>query len=115
MNYLFNLILSMLALVITTYLVPGFTIVSLFDALVTAVVLGIVNLLIKPVMLLITLPLNVLTLGLFTFVINGLMLMLASAIVPGFSIDGWIPAIIGGIVLALVQAFLFGFGGRDAK
>ena len=115
MTYLVNLIFSMLALIVTAYLVPGFTIISLFDVFVTAIVLGIINVLIKPIMLLITLPLNVLTLGLFTFVINGLMLILASAIVPGFLITGWIPAIIGGIVLALVQAVLFVMRGKDAK
>ena len=113
MQYLGQLILSMLALMITAYLVPGFEVTSLWAAFVTVVVLGIFNVLIKPLMVLVTLPINILTLGLFSFVINGLMLMLASAVVPGFMITGLLPAVIGAIVLGLVSAVMFGFAGRD--
>lgn len=113
MKQLFQLILSMLALLITSYIVPGFEITSFWATLVTVVVLSIVNIFVKPIMMLITLPLNVLTLGLFTFVINGLMLMIASSIVPGFVIVGWMPAIIGGIVLGLVSAVLYGIAGEE--
>lgn len=113
MRSIIHLVLSMVALFITAYLVPGFEITSIWAALVTIVVLSIINILIKPLILLITLPLNILTLGLFTFVINGLMLMLASSIVPGFVLTGWLPAIIGGIVLALVSSVLQGAMGEE--
>ncbi|MCL4208083.1 phage holin family protein [Patescibacteria group bacterium] len=113
MKQLFHLILSMLALLITSYLVPGFEVESFWATLATVVVLSIVNILVKPIMMLITLPLNILTLGLFTFVINGLMLKIASSVVPGFVVIGWMPAIIGGIVLGLVSAVLFGMAGED--
>lgn len=75
-------------------------------ALILAVVLGGINAFIKPLILLLTLPLNVMTLGLFTLVINALMIMLAAMIVPGFSVDGFLWAFLFGIVLALVNAVL---------
>jgi putative membrane protein len=106
MKYLIHWLLSTLALLITAYIVPGIEVESLWAALVTVVVLGVINAVIKPLLLLITLPINILTLGLFTFVINGLLLMLASAIVPGFAVIGWLPAIIGAIVMTLVSAVL---------
>jgi putative membrane protein len=104
-----KLVVSALALGITAYIVPGFEVDSIVSAVVAALVLGIVNTLIKPLMLLITLPLNIVTLGLFTFVINALMLVLTASIVPGFGITGFLPAIAGAIVLMVVSAVLESF------
>ena len=114
-NSLIQLIVSMLALAITTYVVPGFELESIWAALVTVVILGVINILIRPFILLITLPVNILTLGLFTFVVNGLMLLLASAVVPGFAVAGILPAIVGGIVLALVSAVLSGLAEDEVQ
>jgi len=96
-------IISALTLLIVSYVVPGFHVSSFWAALVTALILGLINLVIRPILLLITLPINLVTLGLFTFVINALMLLLASSIVKGFSIDGFMPALIGAILVWLVS------------
>ena len=93
---------SVLAIVIAAYLVPG-TEVTVFGALILAVVLAALNLLVRPLIFILTLPLNILTLGLFSFVINALLVLLASEIVPGFSIVGFWSAFFFAIVLALVN------------
>jgi putative membrane protein len=92
-----------LALMITAYLVKGFKVKSFVAALITAVVIGIANAIIWPILIFLTLPINILTLGLFTFVVNGAVLKICAAFVPGFEIDSWFSAIIGAIILALVS------------
>lgn len=99
-------VVTALAIGIAAYLIPGIE-VTLIGALVLAVVLGIINVFLKPVINLLTLPLNVVTLGLFSLIVNALLIMLAGMIVPGFTVDGFWPAFFFGIVVALVSA-LFG-------
>jgi putative membrane protein len=96
-------ILNSLALVLVSQVVPGITVHTYFAALMAALVLGLVNAIIRPVLLLLTLPVNILSLGLFTFFINGLMLLLVSTIVRGFDVNGIGPAFWGAIVLWLVS------------
>jgi putative membrane protein len=103
---LLNWIVTALAIGIAAYLIPGIE-VTLVGALVLAVVLGIINVFLKPIINLLTLPLNILTLGLFSLVVNALLIMLAGQIVPGFTVDGFWTAFLFGIVVALVSA-LFG-------
>lgn len=103
---LLHWIVTALAIGIAAYLIPGIE-VTLVGALVLAVVLGIINVFLKPIINLLTLPLNILTLGLFSLVVNALLIMLAGQVVPGFSVAGFWPAFIFGIVVALVSA-LFG-------
>lgn len=91
---------------------PGVEISGFFAALVVAVVLALVNIIIRPIVLFLTLPINILTLGLFTLVINALMVMLASWFVPGFEIAGFWTAFFFSIILALINA-LFSIGERD--
>jgi putative membrane protein len=102
MRLLLRWILSAVALLIVTRLVPGFVVASLSTALVASIVIGL-NATIGLLLKLITLPLGILTLGLFFLVINALMLILASHLVPGFVIVGFAPAFIGAIVLALLH------------
>ena len=90
------------ALLLVAYLVPGFHIVGWYAAFIAALVLGLVNALIRPIILLLTLPVNILTLGLFTLVVNALMLWLVSSIVKGFEIVGFAPAFWGALILWLV-------------
>jgi putative membrane protein len=101
-----QLLINVIAFYVTAYIVPGFTISGWQTLLVMSIVWGLLTLLLKPVLLILTLPINILTLGLFTFVINALLLMILSAIVPGFSIAGFGTALIAAIVLALVNMFL---------
>jgi len=103
---LLNWLLMSVALLITAYVVPGFKVKSFRPAVVAAAVIGLVNILIRPILLFLTLPINILTLGLFTFVINAAMLKLAAAIVKDFDIDGWGAAILGAVVLAVINFLL---------
>lgn len=106
MQIILSLLLSTLAVLVTTYLLPGTHVSSFFTALVVAIVIGIVNSFILPLLLLLTLPINILTLGLFTFVIIGLLVMAVSAIVPGFTVDGFWWALAFAFVLFIVNSFL---------
>lgn len=103
MNFLLQWLVSGLAIIITAYLLPGVRVETFLAALVTALILGLINAVVRPVLLLLTLPLNILTLGLFTFVINALLIMLAAAIVPGFTVQGFWWALLFGMVLAIVN------------
>ena len=102
-SILANWILSAIALVIVANYVPGFHVNSFATALIVAVILGIINTLIKPIILILTLPINILTLGLFTFVINALLLLLVARFVTGFTIDGFVPALVGAVILWLIN------------
>ncbi|RQW76734.1 MAG: phage holin family protein, partial [Geobacter sp.] len=86
---------------------PGVRLSGFLAALLTALVLGLINAVLKPLLLLLTLPLNILTLGLLTFVINALLIMLTSALVPGFNVAGFWWALLFSLVLAIVN-FLLG-------
>ena len=103
MNFLLQWLVSGLAIIITAYLLPGVRVTGFFAALITALILGLINAFIRPVLILLTLPLNILTLGLFTLVINALLILLAAAIVPGFSVQGFWWALIFGLVLAVIS------------
>ena len=103
---LIQLLISAAAFYITAYLVPGFTIKGWQTLIVLSVVWGILTILIKPLLILLTLPINVLTLGLFTFVINALLLLMMREIVPGFLVSGFTTALVAAVVLSLVNMFL---------
>lgn len=98
---LLHWVVSALAMIVTAYLVRGFKIRNFASALVACLVIGIADVLVRPILLFLTLPLNILTLGLFTFVVNGIVIKLCAALVPGFDVEGWGAAIFGAIVLAI--------------
>ena len=106
MKPIISLFLSTIAVFVTAHILPGVHIQSFLTALIVAVVLGIINAFIAPLLFLLTLPINILTLGLFTFVIIGGLVLLVSAIVPGFHVDGFFWALAFGIVLAIINAFV---------
>jgi putative membrane protein len=103
---LLNWLLSALSLVIVANVIRGIEVTGFGAALLAAIVIGFVNGTIGFFLKLITFPLTVLTLGIFWLVINGLMLKLAAALVPGFRINGFLPAFFGAIVLSLVNMVL---------
>lgn len=113
MKFFIHWFVSALAIVITAYLLPGVHVDGFVSALILAVVLGVINAFLRPVLVLLTLPLTLATLGLFFFVLNTLLIMAAALIVPGFSVDGFWWALLFGIVLALVHAFLRGVTKSD--
>lgn len=108
MRTIIHWFLSALAILITAYLLPADAIYvkSFFVALVVAVVLGFLNTIIKPILIILTLPLEILTLGLFTFVINAGLVLLTSRIVPGFQVKSFIWALIFSLVLFLMNSVL---------
>lgn len=99
-------ILSALAILITAYILPGITVSGIVAALILAVVLAVINTFIRPIIIGLTLPLSVVTLGLFALVVNTLLIMLAAAVVPGVDIANFWWALLFGIVLALVSAVI---------
>lgn len=100
-------LVSVVAILITAYLLQGGVHVTLVGAIVLAVVLGLINVFLKPIITILTLPLNIVTLGLFSLVVNALLILLASKIVPDFTVDGFWWAFGFAIVVSLVTA-LFG-------
>lgn len=105
MNYLLRFLFNAVAVIATAYIVPGIHVASFWAALIAALVIGIINTVIRPVLLILTLPINIVTLGVFTFVINGLMFWLASSIVKGFDVANFTAAFLGAIVFWLVSWF----------
>jgi putative membrane protein len=101
-------LLSAASLLIVAHLIPGFSVSSFGSALVGAIVIGFVNMTLGFILKVITFPLTILTFGLFLLVINALMLQLASAFVPGFSVQGFLPAFFGAVVLAVINMALHG-------
>ena len=100
----------MVAILIISYLLPGLIRVdSVTSALVAAFLLGIVNVIVRPILVFLTLPLTILTLGLFLLVINGLMLWLVSAVVNGFYVNGFWGALFGSILISIVSWILSRF------
>lgn len=103
MILLLRLVLNVAALLIVAKFVPGFDFSSIYSALIAALILGLVNGLVRPIVLLLTLPITILSLGLFTFVVNALMLWLTHSIVKGFMIDTFSTAITAAIILWLIS------------
>ena len=101
LNFVAQWVVSALAVFITARIVPGFRVDGFGSALIAAVAIGLANAVVWPVLIILTLPLNFVTLGLFTFVVNGATLKICAALVPGFAIDGWWAAIVGSVVLSL--------------
>lgn len=106
MKLIIKLLTNGLAVMIAAYLLPGVHVQSFFVAIVAGVVLGVVNMIVRPILTILTLPLSILTLGLFTFVINGLCVLIASNFVPGFAISSFGWALLFSIVLSLINWFL---------
>ena len=100
---LINLLLSAVMLYVIAWIFPGITVNSFSSALIAAFVLGLINAFIKPVISLLALPLTIVTLGLFSLVINALMLILASNLVSGFQVNGFLTAFLASIVLSLLN------------
>lgn len=106
MLILIHWLIGGLAVLSAAYVLPGVHVANFFSALITALVLGIVNAFLKPLLILLTLPINILTLGLFTLVINAFLVMLADLVVPGFKVDSFWWALLFGLVLWVINSFL---------
>lgn len=109
MKTLLRILLTALAVLAIAYLLNGVTADSYVAAILVALVLGLLRLIVKPILVILTLPVTIITLGLFLFVINALMVLLASEIVPGFSVSGFWIALLFSLLLSLFQSVLFSF------
>lgn len=105
MRLIGSLIINLIALLVVSYIVPGFEFTDLRSAFVATIAIGVVNTFIKPILHIIALPISILTLGIFAFLLNVALLWGISYIVPGFEIDSFLTAAIASVVLALVSAF----------
>lgn len=105
MNILLNWLLNAVAIMVSAYVLLGIHVRDFVTALVLAVVLGIINAVLKPILIILTLPINIITLGLFTFVINAFLVILASKLVSGFTVDNFWWALAFSLVLSLVNWF----------
>jgi putative membrane protein len=103
MSFLIHWLIVAAALWVTTSIVPGVTVASYTTLALAALVLGLVNALVRPVLLIVTLPLTIITLGLFYLVVNGLAFGLAAALVPGFEVASFGAAVIGALVVSVVS------------
>ncbi len=112
MKILIAWIVSAVAIGIAAYLLPGISVAGAGAALILALVLGIINAFIKPVLKALTLPLNVVTFGIFSLILNTLLIMLAAAIVPGVDIANFWWALLFGLLIGLVTAVLENFDGN---
>jgi putative membrane protein len=106
MQILLRVILNTIAVFVAAALIPGVHLTSIFVAVLAAITLGILNAFVRPALVLLTLPVTVVTLGLFVFVINALLVMFAAYIVPGFTVDGFWWALLFVFVLSIVSSFL---------
>ncbi len=102
-HFLTRLMISALSLAVACYLVPGMRVDGMMTLLVAAFLFGLVNAIVRPLLVILTLPLILFTLGLFLLVVNGLMLALVAWLLPGFSIDGLGAAIIGWLIVSLTS------------
>lgn len=110
-GWLIRWVLNIIAIIFTAYLISGFE-VTVPGAIFGSIILGVINAIIRPVVLLLTLPINIITLGLFTLVVNGLMLWLTSSVIKGFEVQGFGTAIIAALVLTFFS-FVISFFVKD--
>jgi len=113
MNFLIRLLVSALAAMLTAYLLPGVKIDNFITALILALVLAILNVLVKPVLIILTLPVTVVTLGLFLLVINAIIILFAAKLVSGFKVDGFWWALLFSIVMTIINSFMHGLASNE--
>lgn len=110
MNLIIKWILFALLIMLIAWIVPGIEVTGIFGALIAVVIIALVNIFIKPILQIISLPINFITLGLFSLVINALMLLLSAKLSPGFEVDGFWSGFWGAILLSIFAPFISGFG-----
>ncbi len=115
MKLILRVLLTAIAVVILAKILPGVAVASYTTAIIVAVVLGLLRIFVKPLIILFTLPLTILTLGLFLFVINALIILLADKLVEGFAVSGFWYALLFSLLLSFFQSILFSFLREDKQ
>ncbi len=103
MTIICRVLITALALMLCAYLIPGIAVENIYVALIAAVVLGLLNLVARPILVVLTFPITLLTLGLFIFVINAAIFWFTASFIDGFEVAGFIPALVGSVVVSLVS------------
>ncbi len=103
MRFLIRVLITAGSLMIIAYLIPGIHVSGVYPAVIASVVLGILNAIVRPIIILVTLPVTILTLGLFIFVINAGMLFFVASFVDGFEVTSFVSALIGSVLLSIVS------------
>lgn len=115
MGFLIRLLVSALAAMLTAYLLPGVHLKSFVTALILALVLAILNLLVKPILIILTLPVTIFTLGLFLLVINAIIILLATKLVSGFTVDNFWWALLFSIVMSVIAGLMHSLAGGNPE
>lgn len=115
MKTILRILLTAVAVWIIAHILPGVSVESEMSAIWVAIALGLLRITVKPILILFTLPATIFTLGLFLFVINALMILLAGNFVDGFTVNGFWPALLFSILLSFLQSVLFSFVIKDEK
>jgi len=106
LNIILRLIILTTGIFLASYLVPGVTVAGYGPAFKAAILLGVLNLIVKPVLIILTLPINLLTLGLFTFILNAFILWFVGYAIAGFVVAGFFPALLGAVVISILSIVL---------
>lgn len=106
LKFLINWLVNAAALGVTALIIPGILVLGTPSLLLAALVIGLINAVIRPLLLILTLPITVITLGLFYFVLNGFLLWLAAAATPGFRLEGFFAAVLGAILMSIVASLI---------
>jgi putative membrane protein len=114
MGFLLRLVANTLAILIVAWMLDGITVANAVAGILAGVVLALVNAIVKPILVILTLPLTLLTLGLFYFIVNAICLAIVAAIVPGFEVDGIFTTIIGALLISLFTWVINGVLGSSA-
>lgn len=104
MTIILRILTTALALLVCAQFIPGIEIAGLYSAIIAAVILGLLNLIARPILIILTFPITLLTLGLFIFVINAALFLFAASFIEGFSVSGFIPALFGSLIVSIASA-----------
>lgn len=115
MNYILRILLSAVAVFILAHILPGIGVSSYLSAILVAIVLGFLNTIVRPVLVILTIPVTIVTLGLFLLVINAIMVLLVGYFISGFSVSGLLAAIIFSVLLSISQSVLYKLVKEDKK
>ena len=104
MSIIIRILITALGLLIVSRFIPGIEVEGIYIAIIAAIILGLLNLIVRPILHVLTLPITLITLGLFTFVINAALFWFAASFIQGFTVDGFLPALIGSIIVSVISA-----------
>lgn len=109
MNLIIKILITSILVLIIAHFMPGVTVADFSTSVIVAIVLGLLNIFIKPILVILTLPVTIITLGLFLLVINALIILLCTKIVGGFAVDSFLTAVFFSIILSISQSILYQF------